>query len=276
MYYSYFQSSSKRSIVYLTIALLTLFCLSKIVSAEDCVSDFKSNKTTICKGEQVTFMDISQSAVSWVWTFYEGSPSSWQGQTPPPITYNTLGYHDVKLDITCPKSGTVTEVKTKYIYVQTCPCEAGFSVNKTSGTAPLTVTFTDQSENALSWYWTFEGGNPLHSQSQGPHQVTYNQVGNYDVTLQIYCLDGSDIYLANNLIHVLPIVYPYEYGDAPEEALAYPSSGQIGHFPTCKNVGPNGYVRHGTAGTMYWGRDIDFYRIPVSGRNQVVKISGVV
>ncbi|NLX14324.1 MAG: hypothetical protein GXY44_11810 [Phycisphaerales bacterium] len=29
-----------------------------------------------------------------------------------------------------------------------------------------------------------------------------------------------------------------EYGDAPEGVLAYPASGIIGQFPTCKNVGP--------------------------------------
>ncbi len=254
----YFQPLCKRSILFLVIISVTTFYFSKTLFAQSCTADFKADKTTVCKGGQVSFTDLSQNAQNWVWTFYGGSPSVWQGQTPPSVTYNDLGEYDVKLEIYCPKSGTVSELKKKYIKVQTCPCEAGFSVNKTSGTVPLTVTFTDQSENALSWYWTFEGGNPTHAQTQGPHQVTYNQTGIYDVTLEIYCLDGHDIYTVSDLIHANPVALPYEYGDAPEEALAYPYSGQIGHFPTCKNIGPNGYVRHGTAGTMYWGHDIDY------------------
>jgi PKD repeat protein len=258
MYSNHCQSSVQKSVIYLFILLSLLFCVTGTIHAQECTADFKADNTTICKGDQVTFTDLSQNAQSWVWYFTNGSPSIWQGQTPPLITYNQTGYHDVKLEIWCPESGTVTKVKTKFIHVQTCPCDAGFTVDKTSGTVPLTVTFTDQSQNALSWYWTFEGGNLLHKQTRGPHQITYNQAGDYDVTLQIYCPNGSDIYQVNDLIHAEAAIPLYEYGDAPEEALAYPSSGQIGHFPTCKNVGPNGYVKHGSLGTMYWGHDIDY------------------
>ncbi len=35
-----------------------------------------------------------------------------------------------------------------------------------------------------------------------------------------------------------------DYGDAPENALAYPSTGQMGTFPTCL-AGPAPFVRHG-------------------------------
>ncbi|MBA1340547.1 MAG: hypothetical protein C5S40_00175 [ANME-2 cluster archaeon] len=35
-----------------------------------------------------------------------------------------------------------------------------------------------------------------------------------------------------------------DFGDAPESVLAYPSTGLLGDFPTCINVGNNGYVEH--------------------------------
>lgn len=35
-----------------------------------------------------------------------------------------------------------------------------------------------------------------------------------------------------------------DFGDAPEDVLAYPSNGVYGLFPTCINVGNNGYVEH--------------------------------
>ncbi len=47
----------------------------------------------------------------------------------------------------------------------------------------------------------------------------------------------------------------FEYGDAPEDYLAYPSSGQQGHFPTCFD--PVGYyVRHANPGS-YFGPSAD-------------------
>lgn len=39
-----------------------------------------------------------------------------------------------------------------------------------------------------------------------------------------------------------------EYGDAPEDAIAYPSLGVIGAFPTCRNVPLAGFIRHNNFG----------------------------
>ncbi|MBN1510371.1 MAG: hypothetical protein JXB13_00005, partial [Phycisphaerae bacterium] len=48
-----------------------------------------------------------------------------------------------------------------------------------------------------------------------------------------------------------------DWGDAPEEALAYPFNGVIGQFPTCMNVGPLGsYVQHINMG-VYFGPMVD-------------------
>lgn len=49
--------------------------------------------------------------------------------------------------------------------------------------------------------------------------------------------------LAMALSH-LAFSQPMEYGDAPEGVMAYPSNGIIGAFPTCKTVGPGGWVQH--------------------------------
>ncbi|TNE60346.1 MAG: T9SS type A sorting domain-containing protein [Bacteroidetes bacterium] len=49
----------------------------------------------------------------------------------------------------------------------------------------------------------------------------------------------------------------YDFGDAPEGAVAYPGSGVIGMFPTCMNVGPPGsFVRH-TFGAAFLGPILD-------------------
>ncbi len=51
---------------------------------------------------------------------------------------------------------------------------------------------------------------------------------------------------------------PREYGDAPEGVLAYPATGMIGQFPTCKNVGPPlSYIEHNNFGAWF-GPAFDF------------------
>jgi len=49
-----------------------------------------------------------------------------------------------------------------------------------------------------------------------------------------------------------------EYGDAPEGALAYPSLGVLGAFPTCAAAGPAGFVLHLPQGTAWFGGQLDF------------------
>ncbi|MEN8223776.1 MAG: FlgD immunoglobulin-like domain containing protein [Bacteroidota bacterium] len=61
------------------------------------------------------------------------------------------------------------------------------------------------------------------------------------------------------LIHIHAPTSDAEYGDAPEGAIAYPSTSLNGAFPTCISVGPpNHYVSHMLEETLYWGPTKDF------------------
>jgi hypothetical protein len=48
-----------------------------------------------------------------------------------------------------------------------------------------------------------------------------------------------------------------EFGDAPEGVIAYPSTGLIGAFPTCINVGPGGFVLHNNFGAYFLTFDFE-------------------
>lgn len=62
--------------------------------------------------------------------------------------------------------------------------KANFTASYKSGTAPLTVNFTDLSENdPVSWQWTFQSGTPSSSALKHP-VVVYNNPGTYNVTLK--------------------------------------------------------------------------------------------
>jgi PKD repeat protein len=71
--------------------------------------------------------------------------------------------------------------------------EANFSSNVTEGYAPLSVRFTDLSENAVSFYWNF--GDGATSTQQNPVH-TYSKAGNYTVNLTATNAYGTDSKLA--------------------------------------------------------------------------------
>ncbi len=72
----------------------------------------------------------------------------------------------------------------------TDPPIANFYSSSTSGTAPLAVTFTDQStNNPTSWEWDFGDGN---SSTQSSPSHTYSTDGSYTVTLSVTNSYGFD------------------------------------------------------------------------------------
>ena len=82
------------------------------------------------------------------------------------------------------------------------PPVASFSGSPTSGTAPLTVAFTDTSiGQPTSWAWTFGDGGT--STAQNPSHV-YTVAGTYSVTLQVTNALGSDGITKTNYITVTP------------------------------------------------------------------------
>ncbi|WP_328287509.1 cobaltochelatase subunit CobN [Methanolobus vulcani] len=82
---------------------------------------------------------------------------------------------------------------------------AKFSANTTSGDAPLAVQFTDESENATSWFWDF--GDGTNSTTQNPFHV-YDSVGSYTVTLTITTPDDAGTEIKKDFITTkLPETY---------------------------------------------------------------------
>lgn len=83
-------------------------------------------------------------------------------------------------------------------------CRAEFEASKTTLCAGESITFTDQTFNAVSgWNWTFSGGTPSSSTDQNP-VITYSTPGVYDVTLQATDPSGNDTETKTDYIVVLP------------------------------------------------------------------------
>ena len=132
----------------------------------------------------VTFTNTSDNATSYSWDFGDGNSST---SMSPSHTYAGDGTYDVELTATN-ECGSVTTTET--ITIVTAPV-GGFNANVTSGCAPLTVNFDDDSsDNVTSWSWSFPGGTPSSSTVPNP-TVTYNNMGTYTVTLVVSNVAGS-------------------------------------------------------------------------------------
>ena len=89
-----------------------------------------------------------------------------------------------------------------YVYTLGVQSEliADFSAIPTSGPAPLIVSFSDQSMGTVSsWNWNF--GDGATSNEQNPSH-TYNDSGNYTVTLAVTGPEGSDTETKTDYIKV--------------------------------------------------------------------------
>ncbi|MAB78478.1 MAG: hypothetical protein CMJ89_03900 [Planctomycetes bacterium] len=128
----------------------------------------------------VFFTDFSTDGVtSWSWTFGDGGNSSQQNPT---HTYTTTGNYAVSLTVANIGGGD-TETKLSYITVGDAQPLAEFSAGPTSGFAPLTVQFHDNSIGGVtSWSWDF--GDLTTSTLQSPAHIFAAQ-GSYTVSLTV-------------------------------------------------------------------------------------------
>lgn len=164
---------------------------------------FTVDKTTICKGEEITFQLLDTSDVgSFVWDFGDGVTIADMN----PVTH-TYNFH--------PPSGTTVATLILYSDGGFCPFSvdtaifiqeviADFQRNDGIDTAICLAPypFTNLSQNADSYEWDFGDGttstevNPVHE---------YSQPGTYDVSLYI----ENDALGCNDEIIYTVVVFPY-------------------------------------------------------------------
>lgn len=161
-------------------------------------ADFTADNTTISAGESVTFTNLSVNASTYYWTFTGGNPST-STDVNPTVTYETPGTYSVTL-FAAGENSSDSETKTAYITVLPVT-SADFEASATEIFVGDSVAFTNLSENATSFFWTFEGATPENSAEENP-VVTYNEPGYYDVTLFATNGHGYDVATKTAYIYV--------------------------------------------------------------------------
>lgn len=156
-------------------------------------ASFTISTDTICTGDSITFTDAStgSSITTWSWTFPTGTPATANTQGPHTVVFNTAGTHNINLQIT---DANGTHDTTITIVVNNCAQpQASFIASADTICIGNSITFTDNSTGSgiNTWNWTFNGGNPLIANTPGPHTVTFNNAGSFNITLQINYPGGS-------------------------------------------------------------------------------------
>lgn len=155
------------------------------------VADFSASATNICAGQSVSFFNNSTGAAgaTYTWTFPGGTPNNFNGANPPDIQFNTAGVFTVKLKVT---DNNGADSITLNITVQNCPVPVAlFTASSLNICRNDSILFTDQSTNASTWTWTFDGGVPGSFIGQNPPYIVYPTAGVYTATLLV--TDGAGL-----------------------------------------------------------------------------------
>lgn len=87
---------------------------------------------------------------------------------------------------------------------------ADFVADKNNVCAGTEIIFIDISapDDITAWNWSFPGGDPSSTDTQGPHAVTYNSPGNYTVSLNVSNSCGAHTETKTNYITVKDCTLP--------------------------------------------------------------------
>ena len=156
-----------------------------------------TNANSVCVTVPLSFTNTSSPApVASAWDFGDATTST---QTNPVKVYTAPGIYTIQL---IADFGGCFDTAYSTVTVFNKPAAGFTQTNTLSCSAPLTVSFTDISTNAISYNWDFGDGNT--STQQNPLH-TYTATGIYDVTLIVTNRDGcSDTLRKIDLVKIQP------------------------------------------------------------------------
>jgi len=153
--------------------------------------DFKADKTRVSVNQYIHFTDLStNSPIDWKWDFGDGTAGT--GQNPDHV-YRQPGSYDITLTASDAFT-TISQTKKDYITVVNSP-HADFRADKTKGTTPFTVKFTDMTTgNPTRWKWDFGDGTTSTEKNPGHTYTTTgtSSTNKFTVTLSAINSYGED------------------------------------------------------------------------------------
>lgn len=153
--------------------------------------------STLCTGQSTTLS--ASGAATYSWDNGLGTGNNFNAT---PLVNTTYG-------VTGTDGNNCTN--TASVVVNVAPCSvptASITFSDNDICIGQSITYTDNSSgvNVDTWAWTFAGGSIAAAGTQGPHTVTYNTAGSYNVTLTVTDDNGTDDTTIAINVHSLPVV----------------------------------------------------------------------
>ncbi len=179
-----------------------------VVDSNALIMDFDASQTVVLQGTAVDFHSYAVAngpATSWSWTFEGGTPNTSTDENPTGIVYNTLGTFDVTLTAS---NGTYTDVVEKQDYIQVVDsnsvAHADFIADFTNILQGTSINFTNLSTGVIdSVRWFFYGATPNTDNNYDASNITYPNLGDFDVMLIVYGPFNTDTAYKAAYIHVV-------------------------------------------------------------------------
>lgn len=191
----------------------------QLVTVGQVEADFALDSTEACGELQVNFTDESTNALSYNWSFGDGTTDS---VAQPQHLYSTFGSYTVKLTVTDSFNCQSTKKVANAVTVNRVP-EADFAPSATEGCAPLRVQLQNRSSNAQLFEWTVEDNYHPSGRPQIYHtsntNYTFNGAGVHAVTLVAKTTAGCSDTLRVDSIEVHPVPQADFVADVTEGCL---------------------------------------------------------
>ncbi|GAA4743290.1 PKD domain-containing protein [Flavisolibacter ginsenosidimutans] len=161
-------------------------------------ASFTANKFSVCIGDSVRFINQSDSATAYLWTFADGTTSTLSN---PFHLYTTPGVYNVVLTaFRNNASGNVCTDSAKQTVTVTTTQTGFFTVSDSVGQcSPFTVTLVNKNKPSVSAAWDLGDG----TTATGDSIVhTYTTAGTYPVKLTVK-VPGGCTYITTKTINVL-------------------------------------------------------------------------
>lgn len=189
---------------------------------------------TLCAGYEVHFEGTGEGVTAYNWMFVGGTPETSTEQNPT-VTYNTPGTYNVVLIASNPVDTTIVVMENNIVVVPRVYTALAMVPEGEFATVGDTITFNNVSENATSWMWSFEGGNPRTSTEENP-SVTYSRPGEYGLTLV-----ASNEFCTGETLNYGVTVYPEIEFSFTADTTEVCAGGEI-RFRSTNNQGSAGYL----------------------------------
>jgi PKD repeat protein len=166
------------------------------------VASFNSSSSTICAGDSIQLINSSTDATSYNWIITSGSPGV-SAATSPWVIFPSSGTYSVQLTATGPGGSDVITQNVTVTYV--VPPIAAATPSSSTVTLPsASVSFTNSSSDATSYFWDFGDGNT--SSLTNPSN-SYSTSGTYSVMLVAMngtCVNDT-VYINISVIDIPPV-----------------------------------------------------------------------